>query len=870
MVTGRLYTSTNILVTPCSFVCNRDRLSKNAREKIADLASQLLAMPEKGNLLARLAATAEAQEALVQTPGYSAHMRNVAYVQSFAKGATAADHVETNPAVGVALQTLKEAHPDVDQALQKIQKTHSVTKGLVDSYCRKQISKLLKQAAAKKEAAKEAAEATAKERAAKEAAPQGHEPKGGDKNKRKRTKLYSGNSCADYVVVKQMCEQMWVEGCTHKSAKAIWGEVGTVAKEAAKKACSGDFSLLWQDYGHEWLNKRVTCDYGTLGTNQGTITMWIPAGKDPIEDMALWHVTFDDGDKEDLEKNQVEEALLQGESQVEAFFCPTRARMCLSIEALGGAEASLAREEEEEEAAAEEEAGSTGRNDAGTQLVCRRAPRACEAAKLLKQAAAKKEAAKEAAEATAKERAAKEAASQGHEPKGGDKNKRKRTKGSDEDEVVEDSLQAELDNLNVGIKAVALDVGWREIRKVLDDKASDAPHGGKEANWAKQWGTASGYTKDHVCELLAKGDKVLLHHMAQVRKKQKPHFLLLHGSEVFDPPANGTCMFACLVRLIQASGKVGLLKHMGVTKHLPQGTIPTQPDHVMAKLMKVAQPLIVRFEKSMSKGKARRYFEGGAEALSEESSISSQGGSKRRSSRNKDSDSQGQVNSGLDIQIQKLMHGHIDHLACCDGEWLQDCMGCNRFHSSGLGDWKGNAALGEWEDNAFGGADELADETQHCALGGAAALAALANKANKANKAAAVRRLVREVLSSSSLGDLTTHIVRQRVEAYMGRQVEEYNALISQEMCCYMLEVKGQQQHAVEVQSEQQQQLAKQTAPEQQIEAAAAKKKVRKKPKRPRTNKPIKSAKSAPAPNARSSTPGRNRTRKSKLNGRKH
>ena len=614
MVTGRLYTSTNILVTPCSFVCNRDRLSKNAREKIADLASQLLAMPEKGNLLARLGATAEAQEALVLTPGYSAHMRNVAYVQSFAKGATAADHVETNPAVGVALQTLKEAHPDVDQALQKIQKSHSVTKGLVDSYCRKQISKLLKQAAAKKEAAKEAAEATAKERAAKEAAPQGHEPKGGDKNKRKRTK------------------------------------------------------------------------------------------------------------------------------------------------------------------------------------------------------------------------------------------------GSDEDEVVEDSLQAELDNLNVGIKAVALDVGWREIRKVLDDKASDAPHGGKEANWAKQWGTASEYTKDHVCELLAKGDKVLLHHMAQVRKKQKPHFLLLHGSEVFDPPANGTCMFACFVRLIQASGKVGLLKHMGVTKHLPQGTIPTQPDHVMAKLMKVAQPLIVRFEKSMSKGKARRYFEGGAEALSEESSISSQGGSKRRSSRNKDSDSQGQVNSGLDIQIQKLMHGHIDHLACCDGEWLQDCMGCNRFHSSGLGDWKGNAALGEWEDNAFGGADELADETQHCALGGAAALAALANKANKANKAAAVRRLVREVLSGTSLGDLTTHIVRQRVEAYMGRQVEEYNALISQEMCCYMLEHGVE--HAVEVPSEQQQQLAKQTAPEQQIEAAAPKKKVRKKLRRPRTNKPIKSAKSAPAPNARSSTPG--------------
>jgi hypothetical protein len=401
VVTGRLYTSTNISVTPCSFVCNRDRLSKTAREKIADLARQLL------------------------------------------------------PAVGVTLQTLKEAHPDVDQALQNIQKAHQVTKGLVDSYCRKQIDKLLKEAAAKKEAAKkEAAEATAKEGAAQEEAPQGHEPKRG-----------------------------------------------------------------------------------------------------------------------------------------------------------------------------------------------------------------------------------------------------KRKKGSDEDEVVEGSLQAELDNLNVGMGAVALDVG--RIRAVLDDNASHGKKHGK--NWAKQWESASDCTKGRVCELLAKGDKVLLHHMT---KKQKPHFLLLHGSEVFDPPANGTCMFACLVRLIQASGRVGLLKHMGVTKHLPQGKVDTTPYYVMAKLMEVAQPLIFRFERSMSKGKARRYLEDGAEALSEDRSISSQGGSKRRSGTNKDSDSQGQVKSGLDIQIQKLMHGQIDHLACCDGEWLHGYLGCNRFHSSGLGDWKDNAALGEWEYNAFGGADE--------------------------------------------------------------------------------------------------------------------------------------------------------------------
>jgi hypothetical protein len=70
-------------------------------------------------------------------------------------------------------------------------------------------------------------------------------------------------------------------------------------------------TLKWQDYGHEWLNKRVVRDYGANGSNQGTITKWIPADrKGPEENMALWHVVFDDDDAEDLEKGEVEEALL--------------------------------------------------------------------------------------------------------------------------------------------------------------------------------------------------------------------------------------------------------------------------------------------------------------------------------------------------------------------------------------------------------------------------------------------------------------------------------------------------------------------------------------------------------------------------------
>eukprot|EP00656_Telonema_subtile_P036096 TRINITY_DN40062_c0_g1_i1.p1 TRINITY_DN40062_c0_g1~~TRINITY_DN40062_c0_g1_i1.p1 ORF type:complete len:203 (+),score=69.54 TRINITY_DN40062_c0_g1_i1:137-745(+) len=69
--------------------------------------------------------------------------------------------------------------------------------------------------------------------------------------------------------------------------------------------------LEWQHTGHLWLNRYVLRDYGAdQGTNQGTITKWVPADpKNPEEDPALWHVVFDDGDQEDLEAEEVEEAL---------------------------------------------------------------------------------------------------------------------------------------------------------------------------------------------------------------------------------------------------------------------------------------------------------------------------------------------------------------------------------------------------------------------------------------------------------------------------------------------------------------------------------------------------------------------------------
>lgn len=69
-------------------------------------------------------------------------------------------------------------------------------------------------------------------------------------------------------------------------------------------------AIDWHHTGHPWLNRFVMRDYGETGTNQGTITKWVPADpENPDEDPALWHVVFQDGDEEDLEQEEVEEAL---------------------------------------------------------------------------------------------------------------------------------------------------------------------------------------------------------------------------------------------------------------------------------------------------------------------------------------------------------------------------------------------------------------------------------------------------------------------------------------------------------------------------------------------------------------------------------
>ena len=79
---------------------------------------------------------------------------------------------------------------------------------------------------------------------------------------------------------------------------------------SGKDESEGDDSIQWQHSGHEWLNRCVLRDYGSEGSNQGTITKWVPADpENPEEDIALWHVVFDDGDEEDLDEDEVVESL---------------------------------------------------------------------------------------------------------------------------------------------------------------------------------------------------------------------------------------------------------------------------------------------------------------------------------------------------------------------------------------------------------------------------------------------------------------------------------------------------------------------------------------------------------------------------------
>lgn len=221
----------------------------------------------------------------------------------------------------------------------------------------------------------------------------------------------------------------------------------------------------------------------------------------------------------------------------------------------------------------------------------------------------------------------------------------------------------------------------QEIRKALNENTS--------SNWKEQWGWASTPTKHDVCASLARGEKVLLHHLTTTT--QLPHFILLHTGVVYDPPADGRCLFSCLLRLIEASGRNDLLKLVGAlpveSKVLKRKVDTSLPDEVMAQplnvaqLMNVAQPLINEFETGIPGGDS--YFRDTVPDFDHEDETCGRAGALCT----------GKNSTTLRNQISSLMHGSFDHLACSDGQWLHDFLGCKRWSSSKLDGWVDHAKL---------------------------------------------------------------------------------------------------------------------------------------------------------------------------------
>jgi hypothetical protein len=70
----------------------------------------------------------------------------------------------------------------------------------------------------------------------------------------------------------------------------------------------------WHLAGHRLLGARVATIHELKGkpatTAIGTIVRWLPAGADPVEDPALFHMAHADGDGEDLEEGEMDDALV--------------------------------------------------------------------------------------------------------------------------------------------------------------------------------------------------------------------------------------------------------------------------------------------------------------------------------------------------------------------------------------------------------------------------------------------------------------------------------------------------------------------------------------------------------------------------------
>ena len=61
--------------------------------------------------------------------------------------------------------------------------------------------------------------------------------------------------------------------------------------------------------GDPRLGCKVLRGFGKKGRFVGTFVKWLPAGDDPVAEPALYRIQHEDGDEEDLEADELEEAI---------------------------------------------------------------------------------------------------------------------------------------------------------------------------------------------------------------------------------------------------------------------------------------------------------------------------------------------------------------------------------------------------------------------------------------------------------------------------------------------------------------------------------------------------------------------------------
>jgi len=64
----------------------------------------------------------------------------------------------------------------------------------------------------------------------------------------------------------------------------------------------------WREEGHPWIGRAVARAFGGVAV-AAMVKRWQPEGADPVEECALWHVEYVDGDEEDLNEKEMVEAM---------------------------------------------------------------------------------------------------------------------------------------------------------------------------------------------------------------------------------------------------------------------------------------------------------------------------------------------------------------------------------------------------------------------------------------------------------------------------------------------------------------------------------------------------------------------------------